>query len=77
MADRNEQKLKEKENFSLNQIKLEGRNENESAYYGFQGKKGTWKMTDADGNTIENENIILSGTKGKQKSPCKKQEHII
>ena len=48
VADRNEQKLKEKENFSLNQIKLEGRNENESAYYGFQGKKGTWKMTDAD-----------------------------
>lgn len=39
VADRNEQKLKEKENFSLNQIKLEGRNENESAYYGFQGKK--------------------------------------
>lgn len=34
-------------------------------------------MTDADGNTIENENIILSGTKGKQKTPCKKQEHII
>ena len=65
VADRNEQKLKEKENFSLNQIKLEGRNENESAYYGFQGKKGTWKMTDADGNTIENENIILSGTKVK------------
>ena len=72
MADRNEQKLKEKENFSLNQIKLEGRNENESAYYGFQGKKGTWKMTDADGNTIENENIILSGTKGKQKITVQK-----
>ena len=72
VADRNEQKLKEKENFSLNQIKLEGRNENESAYYGFQGKKGTWKMTDADGNTIENENIILSGTKGKQKITVQK-----
>lgn len=72
VADRNEQKLKEKENFSLNQIKLEGRNENESAYYGFQGKKGTWKMTDADGNTIENENIILSGTKGNQKITVQK-----
>lgn len=34
-------------------------------------------MTDADGNTIENENIILSGTKVIKKSPCKKQEHII
>ena len=72
MADRNEQKLKEKENFSLDQIKLEGRNENESAYYGFQGKKGTWKMTDADGNTIENKNMILSGTKGKQKITVQK-----
>ena len=72
VADRNEQKLKEKENFSLNQIKLEGRNENESAYYGFQGKNGTWKMTDADGNTIENENIILSGTKSKQKITVQK-----
>ena len=72
VADRNEQKLKEKESFSLDQIKLEGRNENESAYYGFQGKKGTWKMTDADGNTIENENIILSETKGKQKITVQK-----
>ena len=72
VADRNEQKLKEKENFSLDQIKLEGRNENESAYYGFQGKKGTWKMTDADGNTIENKNMILSGTKGKQKITVQK-----
>ena len=34
-------------------------------------------MTDADGNTIENENIILSGTKGKQKITVQKQEHII
>ena len=72
VADRNEQKLKEKESFSLDQIKLEGRNENESAYYGFQGKKGTWKMTDADGNTIENKNMILSGTKGKQKITVQK-----
>ena len=72
VADRNEQKLKEKENFSLDQIKLEGRNENESAYYGFQGKNGTWKMTDADGNTIENKNMILSGTKGKQKITVQK-----
>ena len=29
-------------------------------------------MTDADGNTIENENIILSGTKGKQKITVQK-----
>ena len=72
VADRNEQKLKEKESFSLDQIKLEGRNENESAYYGFQGKKGTWKMTDADGNTIENKNMILSGTKGKQEITVQK-----
>ena len=38
----------------------------------FKEKKGTWKMTDADGNTIENENIILSGTKGKQKITVQK-----
>ena len=73
VADRNEQKLKEKESFSLDQIKLEGRNENEFSYYGFQGKKGTWKTTDADGNTIESENIILSGTKGKQKITAQKE----
>lgn len=34
-------------------------------------------MTDADGNTIENENIILSGTKGKQKNHRAKSRNIL
>lgn len=72
-ADRNEQKINERESFSLKQIKLEGWNANEAPYYGFQSKYGTWKITDASGNPIENGDITLSGGKGVQKVTAQKE----
>ena len=72
-ADRNEQKINERESFSLKQIKLEGWNANEAPYYGFQSKYGTWKITDASGDSIENGDITLSGGKGAQKVTAQKE----
>ena len=72
-ADRNEQKINERESFSLKQIKLEGWNANEAPYYGFQSKYGTWKITDASGDPIENGDITLSGGKGAQKVTAQKE----
>ena len=72
-ADRNEQKINERESFSLKQIKLEGWNANEAPYYGFQSKYGTWKITDASGDPIENGDITLSGGKGVQKVTAQKE----
>lgn len=72
-ADRNEQKINERESFSLKQIKLEGWNASEAPYYGFQSKYGTWKITDASGDSIENGDITLSGGKGAQKVTAQKE----
>ena len=59
--------------FSLKQIKLEGWNASEAPYYGFQSKYGTWKITDASGDSIENGDITLSGGKGAQKVTAQKE----
>lgn len=55
VADRYDQAMKSGESFSLNQIQLNGMNEKDAVYYGFQSKYGTWKVTDVDGNPIEME----------------------
>lgn len=73
VADRNEKKINEGESFSLKQIKLEGWNANEAPFYGFQSKYGTWKVTDVDGNPIENADVTLSGEKGAQKVTAQKE----
>lgn len=72
-ADRHDQTMKIGESVSLNQIRLNGFNEKDAAYYGFQSKYGTWKVTDADGNPIENADVTLSGEKGAQKVTAQKE----
>ena len=67
VADRVEQKMKVGESFSLNWIKLQGLNEKDVFYYGFQGKKGTWNVTDANGNIIVGSDAVINGGKGNQK----------
>ena len=73
VADRYDQAMKSGESFSLNQIQLNGMNEKDAVYYGFQSKYGTWKVTNVDGNPIENGDITLSGGKGEQKVTAQKE----
>ncbi|NSH02627.1 aerolysin family beta-barrel pore-forming toxin [Anaerostipes hadrus] len=73
VADRYDQAMKSGESFSLNQIQLNGMNEKNAVYYGFQSKYGIWKVTDASGDPIENGDITLSGGKGAQKVTAQKE----
>ena len=73
MADRHDQAMKSGESFLLNQIQLNGMNEKDAVYYDFQSKYGTWKITDASGDPIENGDITLSGGKGAQKVTAQKE----
>ena len=73
VADRHDQAMKSGESFLLNQIQLNGMNEKDAVYYDFQSKYGTWKITDASGDPIENGDITLSGGKGAQKVTAQKE----
>lgn len=55
-----------KQHYSLSKIKLVATNTKGADYYGFNAKKGIWKITNAKGTPVKSSTATLSGNAGKQ-----------
>lgn len=62
-----------KQHYSLSKIKLVATNTKGADYYGFNAKKGIWKITNAKGTPVKSSTATLSGNAGKQVLTGKKK----